>query len=145
MRLGVAAGQRLDAACAAVELYDNNPAVAFADLAASGATEVRLLRAVQAELATGWGTACSVAPARKLPDGWEAGCRQIAGPTTVAQISGLRGVMGTGQSRRRIAPVRVRRVAPDPTDASIRRCVSTSRRLSCVHFEDRRLGGSRNE
>jgi len=46
------AGQWLDAARAAIELYDNHPAVAFADLAAEVATEVRLLRAVQAELAT---------------------------------------------------------------------------------------------
>ena len=39
------------AAAAAVELYGDHPAVAFADLAAEIATEVRLLRAVQAELA----------------------------------------------------------------------------------------------
>jgi transposase len=40
------------AAQAAVELYAGNPAVAFEDLAAEVATEVRLLNAVQAELAT---------------------------------------------------------------------------------------------
>jgi transposase len=39
------------AAEASVELYADNPAVGFADLAAEVATEVRLLRAVQAELA----------------------------------------------------------------------------------------------
>lgn len=39
------------AAHAALELYAGHPAVAFADLAAEVATEVRLLRAVQAELA----------------------------------------------------------------------------------------------
>lgn len=39
------------AAAAAVELYADHPAVAFTDLAAEVATEVRLLRAVQAELA----------------------------------------------------------------------------------------------
>jgi transposase len=38
------------AAEAAVELYDGHPAVAFADLAAEVATEVRLLRAIQTEL-----------------------------------------------------------------------------------------------
>jgi transposase len=39
------------AATAAVELYADHPAVAFTDLAAEVATEVRLLRATQAELA----------------------------------------------------------------------------------------------
>ena len=39
------------AAAAAVELYGDHPAIAFADLAAEVATEVRLLRAAQAELA----------------------------------------------------------------------------------------------
>ena len=39
------------AAHAALELYGDHPAVAFADLAAEVATEVRLLRATQAELA----------------------------------------------------------------------------------------------
>jgi len=38
------------AAQAAVELYGGHPAVAFADLAAEVATEVRLLRAIEAEL-----------------------------------------------------------------------------------------------
>jgi transposase len=45
------ARQWLDAAGAALELYASHPAVAFTDLAAEVATEVRLLRAVQAELA----------------------------------------------------------------------------------------------
>ena len=36
---------------AAVELYADHPAVAFTDLAAEVATEVRLLRAIEAELA----------------------------------------------------------------------------------------------
>jgi transposase len=39
------------AAAAAVELYGGHPAVPFAELAAEVATEVRLLRAIQAELA----------------------------------------------------------------------------------------------
>lgn len=45
------AGQWQAAAQAAVDLYGDHPAVAFTDLAAEVATEVRLLRAVQAELA----------------------------------------------------------------------------------------------
>jgi transposase len=45
------ARQWLDAAEASLELYAGHPAVAFADLAAEVATEVRLLRAIQAELA----------------------------------------------------------------------------------------------
>ena len=44
------ARQWLEAASLSVELYAGHPAVAFADLAAEVATEVRLLRAVQAEL-----------------------------------------------------------------------------------------------
>ena len=50
--LGAArAEQWLAAARAALELYADHPAVAFQDLAAEVATEVRLLRATQAELA----------------------------------------------------------------------------------------------
>jgi transposase len=45
------AGQWRSAAAAAVELYGNHPAVPFEELAAEVATEVRLLRAIQAELA----------------------------------------------------------------------------------------------
>jgi transposase len=45
------ARQWLDAAEASLELYAGHSAVAFSDLAAEVATEVRLLRAVQAELA----------------------------------------------------------------------------------------------
>ncbi len=44
------ARQWIDAAGASIELYAGHPAVAFADLAAEIATEVRLLRAVQTEL-----------------------------------------------------------------------------------------------
>ena len=44
------AGQWLEAARAALALYDGHPAVDFAGLAAEVATEVRLLRAIQAEL-----------------------------------------------------------------------------------------------
>jgi len=46
------ARQWRDAAAAAAELYGGHPAVPFAELAAEVATEVRLLRAIQAELAT---------------------------------------------------------------------------------------------
>jgi len=45
------AEQWLDAACSALELYAGHPAVAFAELGAEVATEVRLLKAIQAELA----------------------------------------------------------------------------------------------
>ena len=45
------AGQWLDAAHASLELYAGHPAVDFTGLAAEVATEIRLLRAVQAELA----------------------------------------------------------------------------------------------
>jgi hypothetical protein len=45
------AGQWRRAAAAAVELYDGHPAVPYEELAAEVATEIRLLRAIQAELA----------------------------------------------------------------------------------------------
>ncbi len=76
------------AAEAAVELYAGHPAVAFADLAAEVATEVRLLRAVQAELAVHaverekayrWVDPCQLA--RSLP-----GVADIGGPALVAAI-----------------------------------------------------------
>ncbi|HLK00734.1 MAG TPA: transposase, partial [Streptosporangiaceae bacterium] len=44
-------GQWRTAAAAAIELYGDHPAVPFAELAAEVITEVRLLRAIQAELA----------------------------------------------------------------------------------------------
>jgi hypothetical protein len=46
------ARQWRDAAAAAVEFYGDHPAVPYEELAAEVATEVRLLRAIQAELAT---------------------------------------------------------------------------------------------
>jgi transposase len=46
------AEQWLAAARASIDLYSDHPAVAFADLAAEVASEVRLLRATQTELAT---------------------------------------------------------------------------------------------
>ena len=45
------AGQWLAAAAAAIELYADHPAVPLEELAAEVATEIRLLRAIQAELA----------------------------------------------------------------------------------------------
>jgi transposase len=45
------AGEWIAAAQASLELYGSSPAIAFADLAAEVRTEVRLLRAVQGELA----------------------------------------------------------------------------------------------
>jgi transposase len=80
------ARQWLDAAEGSIELYAGHPAVAFADLAAEVATEVRLLRAVQAELATH-------APERERcyrgvdPDGLARslpGLAEVGGPALVA-------------------------------------------------------------
>ncbi|HEY6530840.1 MAG TPA: IS110 family transposase [Acidimicrobiales bacterium] len=76
------------AAEASIELYAGHPAVAFADLAAEIATEVRLLRAVQAELTTHaaerdnayrWVDPAGLA--RSLP-----GVAAISGPALVAAI-----------------------------------------------------------
>jgi transposase len=78
----------ITAAEAAVGLYAGHPAVAFADLAAEVATEVRLLRAVQAELAAHaaererayrWVDPCQLA--RSLP-----GVADVGGPALVAAI-----------------------------------------------------------
>jgi len=82
------AAQWLDAARAAIELYAGHPAVAFADLAAEVASEVRLLRAVQAELAghAGERERCyrfvdPAALARSLP-----GLAEVGGPALVAAM-----------------------------------------------------------
>jgi transposase len=78
----------IDAANAALALYDGHPAVAFADLAAEIATEVRLLRAAQHELAhhatQRETTYLSVDPrqlARSLP-----GLADIGGPALAATM-----------------------------------------------------------
>ena len=80
------AGEWIAAAQASLELYDSNPAIAFADLAAEVATEVRLLRAVQAELTTHaaeretayrWVDPAGLA--RSLP-----GLAEVGGPNVVA-------------------------------------------------------------
>ncbi|HET9608495.1 MAG TPA: IS110 family transposase [Acidimicrobiales bacterium] len=76
----------IDAAQASIHLYGDHPAIAFADLAAEVATEVRLLRAVQAELdchageretAYRWVDPTSLA--RSLP-----GLAEVGGPALVA-------------------------------------------------------------
>jgi transposase len=76
------------AAHAALELYGDHPAVAFADLAAEVATEVRLLRATQAELARHAPQRQSCyrwvdpgALARSLP-----GLAEVGGPALVATM-----------------------------------------------------------
>jgi len=82
------AEQWLTAARSSVELYAGHPAVAFADLAAEVATEVRLLRAVQAELAAhaaaredAYRWVDPLELARSLP-----GVAAISGPALVATI-----------------------------------------------------------
>lgn len=82
------AKQWLRAARASIELYGNHPAVAFADLAAEVATEVRLLRAVQAELAkhaaereTAYRWVDPTGLARSLP-----GLAEVGGPALVATM-----------------------------------------------------------
>ncbi len=82
------ARQWISAAEASIELYDRHPAVAFADLAAEIATEVRLLRAVQAELAAHaaerercYRWVDPAALARSLP-----GVADVGGPALVAAM-----------------------------------------------------------
>jgi transposase len=82
------AQQWLEAASLSVELYAGHPAVAFADLAAEVATEVRLLRATQAELA---GHAAAREDAYRWVDPLELGrslpgVAEIGGPALVAAI-----------------------------------------------------------
>jgi transposase len=78
----------MTAAAAAIELYADHPAVAFTDLAAEIATEVRLLRATQAELAghaaereTTYRCVDPLELARSLP-----GVADIGGPALVAAM-----------------------------------------------------------
>lgn len=80
------AEQWLEAARASLDLYGDHPAVAFSDLAAEVATEVRLLRAVQAELAkhaaereTAYRWVDPTGLARSLP-----GLAEVGGPALVA-------------------------------------------------------------
>jgi transposase len=82
------AAQWLTAAEASIALYAGHPAVSFGDLAAEIATEVRLLRAVQAELATHaaerercyrWVDPAGLA--RSLP-----GLAEVGGPALVAAM-----------------------------------------------------------
>lgn len=86
-KLGAERAQRwLDAAEAAIDLYGGHPAVAFVDLADEVRTEVRLLRAVQAELArhasereAAYRWVDPLALARSLP-----GVAEIGAPALVA-------------------------------------------------------------
>src|SRR6266536_1614254 len=78
----------LGAAHAAVEVYAGDSAVAFADLAAEVATEVRLLRAVEAELAahaeareSAYGRVDPEGLARSLP-----GVAEVGGPVLQAAV-----------------------------------------------------------
>jgi transposase len=82
------AEQWLAAAQAAVDLYGNHPAVAFTDLAAEIATEVRLLRAIETELAahetereTCYRWVDPAQLARSLP-----GLARVGGPAVTAVI-----------------------------------------------------------
>jgi transposase len=82
------ARQWIAAAEASIELYAGHPAVAFSDLAAEIATEVRLLRAVQAELAAhaserehAYREVDPAQLARSLP-----GVADIGGPALVAAL-----------------------------------------------------------
>jgi hypothetical protein len=82
------AAEWVAAAEASIQLYGGHPAVAFADLAAEVATEVRLLRAVQAELAAhaaerehAYRWVDPLQLARSLP-----GVAVVAGPALVAAL-----------------------------------------------------------
>jgi transposase len=82
------AQQWIDAAQASLNLYAGHPAAAFADLAAEIATEIRLLRTIQAELAdhaaereTRYRQVDPHGLARSLP-----GVADIGGPALVAAI-----------------------------------------------------------
>jgi transposase len=79
----------LVAARASVELYEGDSAVAFSDLAAEVATEVRLLRAIQAELEThaevreaAYGRVDPEALARSVP-----GLAEVGGPVVVSAMA----------------------------------------------------------
>jgi transposase len=89
------------AAAAALELYADHPAVAFTDLAAEVATEVRLLQAVRAEL-TGHATARAQAYRFTDPSALAAslpGLAEIGAPTVTA-IIGRPGRFRTGKQFR---------------------------------------------
>src|SRR6266540_915909 len=82
------AQQWLEAASLSVDLYAGHPAVAYADLAAEVVTEIRLLRAVQAELA---GHAAAREDAYRWVDPLELarslpGVAEISGPALAAAI-----------------------------------------------------------
>lgn len=82
------AEQWLAAAGGSVELYGGDSAVAFSDLAAEVATEVRLLRAIEAELAS-HAEAREAAYLRVDPEGLARslpGVAEVGGPVVVARM-----------------------------------------------------------
>jgi transposase len=82
------ADEWLAAANSAIELYAGHPAVAFADLAAEIATEVRLVRALESELAQ-HASERENAYAKVDPDGLARslpGISDVGGPTLVAKL-----------------------------------------------------------
>jgi transposase len=95
------ATQWLQAARAAVELYADHPAVAFTDLAAEVQTEVRLLRATQAELARHatqreycYRWVDPLALARSLP-----GLAEVGGPALAATMGDAHRFPSAGKFR----------------------------------------------
>jgi transposase len=111
------AEQWLAAARAAVDLYGDHPAIAFAELAAEVHTEIRLLHATQAELAAhaAQREACyrSVDPgglARSLP-----GLAEIGGPALVAAM-GPPGRFATGAKFRSFSGLAPRASETGQTD-----------------------------
>jgi hypothetical protein len=82
------ADEWLTAANAALELYAGHPAVAFADLAAEIATEIRLLRVIERELAQ-HATEREAAYTQVDPDGVARslpGVAEVGGPALAAKL-----------------------------------------------------------
>jgi transposase len=107
----------LTAAAAAVELYADHPAMPFEDLAAEVATEVRLLRAIQTELAgheeqreLAYRWADPGQLARTLP-----GLKDVGGPV-LAAITGRAGRFPTGAHFRSYAGLTPRASETGDTD-----------------------------
>ncbi len=125
------ARQWIDAAQASLALYGDHPAVAFADLAAEVATEVRLLRAVQAELAAHaterdnayrWVDPAGLA--RSLP-----GVADIGGPALVAGHGRPRPLRDAASSSARSPAWSPRRPRPATPTARANPCPRPGTRL----------------
>jgi hypothetical protein len=107
----------LATAQAAVQLYAEHPAVAFVDLAAEVATEVRLIRAIEAELAihaaereTAYRWADPGQLARTLP-----GLGEVGGPVLAAVIGeATRSRPARPAHHRQVAQLVCRQLHPDP-------------------------------